>query len=157
MKLLPQKIRMHLNIFSIHRLPGLSTPPPLSFFLSFKHILMNTLMFKMCNNISTVTMETLDGFKSTSFIKMVIATFVQHTTNILIAKSTRKHSHPPSSVQVTSQPGCQFTLAVIFYFFLLEKIISAYAKDFCNKPKAIIHQISKENKIKSPYSYNRFE
>jgi hypothetical protein len=35
-------------------------------------------MSKMCNNISTVTMETLDAFKSTSFIKMVIAALVQH-------------------------------------------------------------------------------
>jgi hypothetical protein len=30
--------------------------------------------------------------------------------------------------------------------FELEKIISTYAKDFCNKIKAIIHQISNEKK-----------
>ncbi len=35
---------------------------------------MYTVMFKMCNDISTVTMGTWDGFKSTSFIKMVKST-----------------------------------------------------------------------------------
>jgi hypothetical protein len=54
--------------------------------------------------------------------------------------------HPPSSIQVTSQLGHHFALATNFLFFKLEKIISTYAKDFSNKMKAIIHQISKENK-----------
>jgi hypothetical protein len=88
---------------------------------------------------------------------MGIATLVQHPqhdaellqSSILIRHGNKDSNliHHLLSVQVISEPGCHFALAANFHFFFIWKKISTYAKDFCNKQKAIIHQISKGKKL----------
>ncbi len=122
------------------------TFPPLSFSLSFEHIVMNTLMFKMCNNISTLTWGTLEHSNPHHSLKWVLQPWCnthnmmrsyckiqfQYGMGARIAISSTICCPSNLRTQLSFRPSCKFSL---------EKIISTYAKDFCNKKKAIIHQI----------------